>query len=530
MISDNSSPNETSENGEKEGPPHMSNGNYPIADHGKRQSPIDIATSTVEYDCNLANKPIQIRYKPEKQMHIVNTGSSVKAEIKEISEISGGPLDGKYRLEQFHFHWGSNSSKGSEHTLNGYTYASELHLVHWNKSKYRSFAEAADKDDGLAVLGFFIKQGKEHKELKQLTDGIKQIYDKDALAKLPDKFDPKRLLPGQLNNYWTYDGSLTTPPYYESVKWIVFSDVIEMSEDQLKELRSTKSCSCGEKYIIDNFRPPLPLGDRQLRSSFKMTNTKCPHACCEIYPIATNGKRQSPVDIATESVVYESNFANRPITINYRPEKRLNITNTGSSVQAAIKEVSEISGGPLVDKYQLEQFHFHWGSDSKRGSEHTLNGYTFSSELHLVHWNKSKYDSFADAADKEDGLAVLGFFIKEGKEHKELKQLTDRIKRIQMRDTQSSIPDKFDPKHILPEQLNNYWTYDGSLTTPPYYESVKWIVFADVIEISEDQLRELRCMKSCSCEGKYIVDNFRPPLPLGDRQLKSSFQMMSTKL
>lgn len=63
----------------------MSNGNYPIADHGKRQSPIDIATNTVEYDCNLANKPIQIRYKPEKHMHIVNTGSSVKAEIKEIS-------------------------------------------------------------------------------------------------------------------------------------------------------------------------------------------------------------------------------------------------------------------------------------------------------------------------------------------------------------------------------------------------------------------------------------------------------------
>jgi hypothetical protein len=41
-------------------------------------------------------------------------------------EISGGPLEGKYRLEQFHFHWGSNSSKGSEHTLNGYTYASEV--------------------------------------------------------------------------------------------------------------------------------------------------------------------------------------------------------------------------------------------------------------------------------------------------------------------------------------------------------------------------------------------------------------------
>jgi len=43
---------------------------------------------------------------------------------------------------------------------------------------------------------------------------------------------------GQLNNYWTYDGSLTTPPYYESVKWIVFADVIEMSEDQVEYLKN----------------------------------------------------------------------------------------------------------------------------------------------------------------------------------------------------------------------------------------------------------------------------------------------------
>jgi hypothetical protein len=42
----------------------------------------------------------------------------------------------------------------------------------------------------------------------------------------------------QLNNYWTYDGSLTTPPYYESVKWIVFADVIEMSEDQVEYLKN----------------------------------------------------------------------------------------------------------------------------------------------------------------------------------------------------------------------------------------------------------------------------------------------------
>jgi hypothetical protein len=35
----------------------------------------------------------------------------------------------------------------------------QLHLVHWNTSKYKTFAEAAKASDGLAVLGVFLKVG-----------------------------------------------------------------------------------------------------------------------------------------------------------------------------------------------------------------------------------------------------------------------------------------------------------------------------------------------------------------------------------
>ena len=38
--------------------------------------------------------------------------------------------------------------------------------------------------------------------------------------------------------YWTYAGSLTTPPCYESVRWFVFRKPIEMSEDQVKNIHS----------------------------------------------------------------------------------------------------------------------------------------------------------------------------------------------------------------------------------------------------------------------------------------------------
>lgn len=74
---------------------------------------------------------------------------------------------------------------------------------------------------------------------------------------------------------------------------------------------------------------------------------------------------------------------------------------------------SNLSGGPLYnDDYVIEQFHSHWGSDVHKGSEHTVDGVCFAGELHLVHWNHTKYSSFAEAAGKPDGLAVLGVFLK----------------------------------------------------------------------------------------------------------------------
>lgn len=60
-------------------------------------------------------------------------------------------------MEQFHCHWGCSDNSGSEHTVDGTSYAGELHLVHWNSTKYNSFAEAAGHPDGLAVLGVFLQ-------------------------------------------------------------------------------------------------------------------------------------------------------------------------------------------------------------------------------------------------------------------------------------------------------------------------------------------------------------------------------------
>merc|ERR1712240_817155 len=89
------------------------------------------------------------------------------------SSLTGGALQGEYQLWQFHAHWGDCDEKGSEHTVEGKMYPAELHLVHWNKSKYSSPNEAAGEPDGLAVLGMFLEVGEKHEELDKAMRAMK---------------------------------------------------------------------------------------------------------------------------------------------------------------------------------------------------------------------------------------------------------------------------------------------------------------------------------------------------------------------
>ncbi|CAD1478911.1 unnamed protein product, partial [Heterotrigona itama] len=127
---------------------------------GSRQSPVNIETDRVESDHEaLSSKPLRWKYPATASRKLVNPGYCWRMDTDgEGTFLSGGPLmDDVYKLEQYHCHWGCSDSRGSEHTVNGQAFAGELHLVHWNTSKYNTFAEAAKASDGLAVLGLFLK-------------------------------------------------------------------------------------------------------------------------------------------------------------------------------------------------------------------------------------------------------------------------------------------------------------------------------------------------------------------------------------
>ncbi|XP_075045405.1 carbonic anhydrase 5A, mitochondrial isoform X2 [Mixophyes fleayi] len=237
---------------------------------GSRQSPINIRVRDSVYHPELA--PISTQYDPNTCLHVWNNGYSFFVEYDDSTDksvVSGGPLENPYRLKQFHFHWGVNNDWGSEHTVDSKVYPAELHLVHWNCSKYRSFEEAIMEGNGLAVIGIFLKLGKHHQQLQNLVHILPTVRYKDSLTGF-NYFDPSCLLP-TCSDYWTYSGSLTTPPLTESVTWIIMKKPIEVDHSQLAVFRSLLYTAVGEeeKNMVDNFRPLQPLMNRTVHSTFQ---------------------------------------------------------------------------------------------------------------------------------------------------------------------------------------------------------------------------------------------------------------------
>nr|XP_020459859.1 carbonic anhydrase 1-like [Monopterus albus] len=242
--------------------------NFPIA-HGHRQSPIDIVPGKAPHDAKL--KPLMLKYDPSTSLNITNNGHSIQvnfADDSDKSTLTGGPLSGVYRLKQFHFHWGSADDRGSEHTVAGTKYPAELHLVHWH-TKYSSFNEAVKHHNGLAVVGVFLQIGNENPSLQKVLDTFNAIRSKDKTTSF-ENFNPATLLPDQLD-YWTYNGSLTTPPLLECVTWIVCKQAISVSSEQMDKFRSLLFSAEGEDecYMVNNYRPPQPLKGRHVHASFK---------------------------------------------------------------------------------------------------------------------------------------------------------------------------------------------------------------------------------------------------------------------
>ncbi|MBI5259092.1 MAG: carbonic anhydrase family protein [Burkholderiales bacterium] len=171
------------------------------------------------------------------------------------------------------------------------------------------------------------------------------------------------------------------------------------------------------------------------------------------------GQRQSPIDIRGGVRVDLD-----PIAFEYRPTG-FRVIDNGHTVQV------NLGGGNSIEvqgrRYDLVQFHFH------RPSEERIDGRQFDMVAHLVH------------KDSEGRLAVVAVLLDRGSAHAVVQQVWNNLPL----EKGEEVPAKsaIDLNKLLPED-KRYYTYMGSLTTPPCSEGVLWMVMQQPVPISPDQV------------------------------------------
>ncbi|XP_064460000.1 carbonic anhydrase 2-like isoform X2 [Ornithodoros turicata] len=238
---------------------------------GTRQSPIDIETTKAVQDQSLPKLTFKNFDAPMTEWELMNNGHSAAfkpgKDDKTERTVSGGLLHGTYVFTQFHFHWGSKNTQGSEHLVDSKASVMEMHMVFMNK-KYDTADKAVHNTDGIAVLATFFQVGTNSRGLDTLAAHLSEITTPGNIYKgLPaEKVSLLDLLPTNTNDFYTYEGSLTTPPCWEAVTWTVFRERSEIKQSQLDGYRKLNDME--DIHISNNYRPPQAMNGRVVKTTF----------------------------------------------------------------------------------------------------------------------------------------------------------------------------------------------------------------------------------------------------------------------
>lgn len=195
----------------------------PGLEHGFDQSPINISSTSNEE----GEHTIELHFKDEVNK-IENLGHTVQLDFADGSTIYND--DTAFNFKQCHFH------TPSEHLIDGQPFAMEMHIVNIMPGQHQT-----DTPQYL-VIGVLFKEGKENLFLEEFIHAIPQkeqkAHVKAGSVKLVDLFG---VIPHKIKgNYYHYRGSLTTPPYTETVRWYISKHIFEASHEQIETMRKVE--------------------------------------------------------------------------------------------------------------------------------------------------------------------------------------------------------------------------------------------------------------------------------------------------
>lgn len=194
---------------------------------GLAQSPVDIAGAV----SGTGTSPV-FEYQPT-SVEIRHTGMAIEVQSDWGSAMA---VDGvRHNLTVAHFH------TPAEHTLDGKTFPMSLHFMH------------ASEAGQLAVYGVLFEEGEANPVLETILNTA-PAEKQDRINRGEGTIDLRQLQPAD-GPVFAYDGSLTTPPCMEGVKWFVAGTPVQASADQIARMTS---------LIGPSARPVQPLNGRTI--------------------------------------------------------------------------------------------------------------------------------------------------------------------------------------------------------------------------------------------------------------------------
>ncbi|MBW2244070.1 MAG: carbonic anhydrase family protein [Deltaproteobacteria bacterium] len=224
--------------GRDDGPPHWASldPDWATCATGRAQSPVDLARAEeVDIDAparNYGPTSLEIAHH-EHVVDVLDNGHTIQVDYDAGSTLT---VSGRvYELQQYHFH------APSEHTVDGRAYPMEMHLVH------------RSTQGELVVMGVFIEEGAHNPAFEPVWSNFPTAAGEQRHLEHVE-IDIDDLLPTQ-SRHFRYEGSLTTPPCSEGVRWFVLAEPVRLSDEQIRTFTDIFS---------HNNRPTQPTNGRTI--------------------------------------------------------------------------------------------------------------------------------------------------------------------------------------------------------------------------------------------------------------------------